>query len=78
MSYTLEQLASDIRGTLTTEPGESGKQTLCRALSEENSEYSWWSWTPWINPEKSREINGSEIRSRRAGKVFNFSLTMPF
>ena len=33
--------------------------------------------TPWINPEKSREINGGEIRSRRAGKVFNLSLTMP-
>ncbi len=33
--------------------------------------------TPWINPEKSREINGGEIRSRRAGKVFDFSLTMP-
>ena len=33
--------------------------------------------TPWINLEKSREINGGEIRSRRAGKVFDFSLTMP-
>ena len=32
---------------------------------------------PWINPEKSREINGSEIRSRCAGKVFNVTLTMP-
>ncbi len=32
---------------------------------------------PWINPEKSREINGGEIRSQRAGKVFDFSLTMP-
>ena len=27
--------------------------------------------------EKSREINGGEIRNQRAGKVFNFSLTMP-
>ena len=33
--------------------------------------------TPWFNPEKYREINGGEIRSRRAGKVFNFTLTMP-
>ena len=33
--------------------------------------------TPWFNPEKYKEINGGEIRSRRAGKVFNFTLTMP-
>jgi hypothetical protein len=33
--------------------------------------------TPWFNPEKYREINGGEIRSRCAGKVFNFTLTMP-
>ena len=30
-----------------------------------------------VKAEKSREINGGEIRSRREGKEFNFSLTMP-
>jgi WD40 repeat protein len=48
-----------------------------RALSEENSKYSRWSWNPLSQSGKSREINGGEIRSQRAGKVFNFSLTMP-
>lgn len=33
MGYTLEQLASDIRGTLTAQPGESGKQALCRHVA---------------------------------------------
>ena len=47
------------------------------ALSEENSKYSRWSWNPLSQSGKSREINGGEIRSHRAGKVFNFSLTMP-
>ena len=48
-----------------------------KALSEENSEYLRWRRAALINPEKSREINGGEIRSRRADKVIDFSLTMP-
>ena len=34
MTYTLEQLASDIHDTLKAEPGVSGKQTLCRHVAK--------------------------------------------
>ena len=40
MSYTVEQLASDIRGKLKAGPGESGQQSLCqhvvRVLKDED------------------------------------------
>jgi len=34
MTYTLEQLASDIRGTLNSDRGASGKQTVCEHVSK--------------------------------------------
>jgi hypothetical protein len=34
MTYTLEQLASDIRGTLKSDSGDSGKQVICQHVSK--------------------------------------------
>jgi len=34
MSYTLEQLASDIRAALKADPGTAGKQAVCRLVSQ--------------------------------------------
>ncbi|GBE44311.1 hypothetical protein BMS3Bbin10_02402 [bacterium BMS3Bbin10] len=34
MTYTLEQLASDIRGALKSDPGGNGKQALCQHVAE--------------------------------------------
>jgi hypothetical protein len=33
MSYTLEQLAADIRNTLAADPGRAGKEAICRYVS---------------------------------------------
>jgi len=34
MTYTLEQLATDIHNTLKTEPGGNGKQAVCQLVSK--------------------------------------------
>jgi hypothetical protein len=34
MSYTLEQLAADIRNALTADPGPAGKAAICRKVSQ--------------------------------------------
>ena len=34
MAYTLEQLASDIKATLKTDPGAAGKQKICGLVSK--------------------------------------------
>jgi len=34
MTYTLEQLASDIRGTLNSDPGNGGRKAVCEHVSK--------------------------------------------
>ena len=34
MTYTLEQLSTDIRGALKADPGPAGKQAVCRLVSK--------------------------------------------